>query len=70
MATSASMSAGTARRMLYPVRRSRATATPCAQGLTLVHFSAQHKRFLRDSGYIEGLSREWLGCVMGYPGVV
>jgi len=22
------------------------------QGLTLVHFSAQHKRFLRDRGYI------------------
>ena len=29
--------------------------TGLGQGLTLVHFSAQLKRFLRDRGYIEGI---------------
>jgi len=32
------------------------SGTP-SQGLTLVHFSAQRKRFLRDRGCIEGLFR-------------
>jgi len=37
-----------------------------AQGLTLVHFSAQLKRFLRDRGYVQGLFRGCVGCVRGY----
>ena len=39
------------------------------QGLALVHFSAQLKRFMRDRGYIEGLSGGCVGCVRGYCGV-
>ena len=40
-----------------------------AQGLTLVHFSGQHTRFLLDGGCIEGLSRGCLGGVGAYQGV-
>ena len=36
------------------------------QGLTLVHFSAQRKRYLWDKGCIEGLFRGCLGGVRGY----
>jgi hypothetical protein len=43
------------------------------QGLTLVHFSAQRKRFLWDrgasGGRIWGLSRGRLGHARGYEGV-
>ena len=35
------------------------------QGLTLVHFSAQRKRFLWDRGCISGLSRGCLGAFRG-----
>jgi len=40
-----------------------------AQGLTLVHFSAQLKRFLWHRGCIQGLCRGCLGGVRGYQGV-
>jgi len=33
------------------------------QGLTLVHFSAQHKRFLWERGWILGGGRGFVGCV-------
>ena len=36
------------------------------QGVTLCHFSAQLKRFLRNRGYISGLSKGCVGCVRGY----
>ena len=47
--------------------RAEAVAAKCTdaerrQGLTLVHFSAQRKRFLWDRGCIEGLFR---GCCVG-----
>jgi hypothetical protein len=35
------------------------------QGLTLVHLSAPCKRFLRDSGYIQGLFWACLWCISG-----
>ena len=35
------------------------------QGLTLAHFSAQRKRFLRDRGRIEGLFRNYVAGVSG-----
>jgi len=38
------------------------------QGLTLVHFSAQHERFMWDRGYIAGLLRGCLGGARGYQG--
>jgi len=38
-------------------------------GLTLVHFSAQRKRFLWDRGFIQGLSRGCLAGVRVYEGV-
>jgi hypothetical protein len=49
-------------------RRHRVVPAP-VQGLTLVHFPVQLKRFLRDRGYMEGLSRGGVGCVRGYEGV-
>ena len=39
------------------------------QGLTFVHFLPQLKRFLRDMGYIWGLSRRCVGYVRGYWGL-
>jgi len=39
------------------------------QGLTLVHFSAQLKRFMWDGGCIQGSRRGRLGGVRGYHGV-
>ena len=39
------------------------------QGLTLVHFSAQRKRFPGGMGYISGLFKGCLGGVRGYQGV-
>jgi len=50
-----------------PVRMTVARA--CSQGLTLVHFSAQRKRFLWDRGYILGLFWGCSGCLRGYEGV-
>ena len=43
-------------------RRRTACSEARQQGLTLVHFSAQRKRFLWDRGCIEGLFR---GCSAG-----
>jgi len=43
--------------------------TYCRQGLTLVHFSAQRKRFLWDKGCNWGLFRGCSGGVEGYEGV-
>jgi len=40
------------------------------QGLTLVHFSAQRKRFLRDRGCMWGLLRGCSGTVRRYQGVI
>ena len=50
----------------------RACADPGAfqQGLTLVAFSAQHKRFLWDRGCDLGVLRGCLGGVRGCPGCV
>jgi hypothetical protein len=45
-------------------------AFTCQQGLTLVHFSAQRKRFLWDRGRIQGLFMGCLRDVMGYQGVL
>ena len=42
---------------------------PEPQGLTLVHFSAQRKRFLRDRGCVQGLFRGCLGGVREWEGV-
>ena len=39
------------------------------QGLTLVHFSFQHKLFLWDRGYIQGVFRGCVGVIMVYQGV-
>ena len=39
------------------------------QGLTLVHFSAQLKRFLWDRGCIQALFRGGAGGIRGYCGV-
>jgi len=39
------------------------------QGVTLVHFSAQRKRFLWDRGWIWELFRMCLGGVRGYHGI-
>jgi hypothetical protein len=36
------------------------------QGLTIVHFLAQHKRFLWDRGCIKGLLWGRFGVVRGY----
>ena len=46
----------------------RAAHVRCGQGLTLVHFPAQRKRFLWDRGCVQGLFR---GCSGGggYYGV-
>jgi hypothetical protein len=46
---------------VHPVHHAHAAA----QGLTLVHFSAQRKRFLWYGGCVEGLFRGTLGGVMG-----
>ena len=43
--------------------------TTTIQGLTLVHFSAQCKRFLWDRGCIEWMFRRCLGGVRGYQGL-
>ena len=40
------------------------------QGLSLVHFSAQRKRFLWDRGCIKGLFRGCLDGVRGYQGLL
>ena len=39
------------------------------QGLTLVHFLTQCKRFLRDRLWIQGLCRACVRGVMGFKGV-
>ena len=39
------------------------------QGLTLIHFSAQRKRFLWDKGCLFELFKGCLGGVRGYEGV-
>ena len=39
------------------------------QGLTLLHISAQRKRFLGDRGCNQGLFKRCLGGVRGYQGV-
>ena len=39
-----------------------------SQGRTLVHFSAQRKRFLWDRGCIQGFLRGCVGGVRGYHG--
>ena len=49
------------------------TTAPAAffvQGLTIVHFSAQLKRFLWNRGCMKGLLRGCLGGVMGHGGCV
>ena len=40
-----------------------------SQGLTLVQFSAQRKRFLSDRGCIWGLFRGCLGVIGGVQGI-
>ena len=45
---------------------SASTSVPLTQGLTLVQFSAQRKRFLWGRGCIQGLSRESEVGVRGY----
>ena len=58
-----------ARRRRSPSRLSTASGTSSPsrrQGLTLVHFSAQRKRFLWKTGCIMGLFRGGLGGVMGH----
>jgi len=44
-------------------------AAPCSQGLTLVHFSAQRKRFEWDRGCIQRLMRGCLEGMMGHEEV-
>ena len=44
----------------------RSSPAAVDHGLTLVHFSAQRKRFLWDRGCIYGLPWGCLGCVRGY----
>ena len=57
-------------RVLRPPPRRRDGADAAAhQGLTLVHFSTQRKRFLWDRGSIEGLFRGCLVALRGYSGV-
>jgi len=46
------------------------TPSASAQGLTLLHFSAQRKRFLWDRGCIQGLFRGYVIGVKGYLGDV
>ena len=41
-----------------------------AQGLTLVHFSAQRKRFGWVEGYIYGLCRGFVGGIRGCLGCI
>ena len=43
-----------------------AAAAATEQGLTLVHFSAQRKRFMWDTGCMEGLFWGWLQGGRGY----
>jgi len=65
------------RGVLREVGRRRAKAASARkQGLTLLHFSAQRKRYLWDRGCIEGLFRVYFagvsvvsGGVRGYWGV-
>jgi hypothetical protein len=45
------------RMSIYPAHAAAVAAAAYVQGLTLVHISAQCKRFLWDRGYIEGLLR-------------
>jgi len=45
-------------------------AETSVQGFTLVHFSAQRKRFLWDKGCIQGLPEGCLGGIRGYQGVL
>ena len=52
---------------LEPAAAAAAPSAPAAtQGLTLVHCSAQRKRFLWDRGCIRGLFVGYLGGVVGY----
>ena len=44
----------------------RSSSSASAQGLTLVHFSAQLKRLLRNRGCIQGMCKGCLGGVRGY----
>ena len=45
-------------------------SSPLGQGLTLVHSSAQRKRFQWDRGCIEGLFSGCVAGVKGYLGVL
>jgi len=47
----------------------RGEHTAPQQGLTLVHCSAQRKRFLWDRECVQGLDRGCSGGVRGYKGV-
>jgi hypothetical protein len=55
------------------VRRSSSSTAglmdACSQGLALVHYLAQRKRFLWDTGWIKCLFWGCLGGVKGYLGV-
>ena len=48
---------------------SHIASLPIGQGLTLVHFSAQRKRFLWVGGNIHELFRDCLGVFEGYQGM-
>ena len=53
----------------HTVPRRASMAAAASQGLTLVHFSVQRKRFLWDRGCVQGLLKGCLGGVRGYEGV-
>jgi len=59
----------TSRRGRTTRRRGAPRAAPRRQGLTLVHFSAQLKRFVWDRGCIEGLFGGCSWGVWGHEGV-
>ena len=50
--------------------RAAAGTRACHQGLTLVQFSAQRKRFLWDMGCMWGLLRGCWGDITGYLGLL
>jgi len=53
----------------YTVGISNRAIADRRQGLTLVHFVAQRKRFVWDRGCVQGVFTGCLGGVRGYLGV-
>ena len=56
-------------RVTAPTTNWLAAAATSGQGLTLVHLSAQRKRFLWERGCTYGVCMGCLGGVRGYQGV-